>query len=68
VLQEIHRVLKPDGRVLILEFSLPQQKLLKNLHLLYLRTFIPFIGGIISGDQTAYRYLNEIKEVIRSRC
>jgi len=61
-LKEIFRVLTPGGRVLILEFSLPDNKILKKLHLFYLRYFLPIIGKIVSGDIEAYRYLNKTIE------
>ena len=58
VLNEMKRVLKPSGKTLILEFSLPQNPILKILHLFYLRFIIPPIGALISQDRFAYRYLN----------
>ncbi len=61
-LSEIWRVLKPAGRLLILEFSLPQNPVLRRLHLFYLRRILPCIGRTISGDDYAYRYLNETIE------
>jgi demethylmenaquinone methyltransferase/2-methoxy-6-polyprenyl-1,4-benzoquinol methylase len=61
-LREIHRVLKPEGRVLILEFSLPGNRLLKSLYLFYFRHILPRLGATISGDSGAYRYLNETVE------
>jgi demethylmenaquinone methyltransferase/2-methoxy-6-polyprenyl-1,4-benzoquinol methylase len=61
-LSEIRRVLKPAGRLLILEFSLPQNSVMRRLHLFYLRWVLPFIGRTISGDDYAYRYLNETIE------
>ena len=60
-LKEIHRVLKPGGRFLILEFSLPKQPW-KSLHLFYLRHLLPHIGGALSKNKDAYRYLNETIE------
>jgi demethylmenaquinone methyltransferase/2-methoxy-6-polyprenyl-1,4-benzoquinol methylase len=57
-LREMHRVLNAGGKVLVLEFSLPSNKLIRNLHLFYLRYLLPTIGGLISGDKDAYRYLN----------
>lgn len=57
-LAEIRRVLRPDGRALIMEFSLPRQRALRGLYLVYLRQLLPRLGGLISGDTTAYRYLN----------
>ena len=62
VLGEMCRVLKPGGRALILEFSLPENGLVRAVHLLYLRGLLPRIGGMISGDVEAYRYLNRTIE------
>ncbi|KAA3609739.1 MAG: bifunctional demethylmenaquinone methyltransferase/2-methoxy-6-polyprenyl-1,4-benzoquinol methylase UbiE [Calditrichaeota bacterium] len=61
-IQNMYRVLKPGGRVLILEFSLPQNILMKKLYLFYFRKILPFIGGAISGDSYAYNYLNQSVE------
>ena len=62
VLREMHRVLKPQDRALILEFSLPENKALRAAHLFYLRTVVPIVGGLISGHGEAYRYLNQTIE------
>lgn len=62
-LKDIQRALGEGGRALILEFSLPENKFVKKIHLLYLRYFLPVIGKIISGDIEAYRYLNKTIEV-----
>jgi len=61
-LSEMYRVLKPAGRVLILEFSIPQNILMRSIYLFYFRYLLPFIGSVISGDRYAYRYLNETVE------
>ncbi|PIS00402.1 MAG: bifunctional demethylmenaquinone methyltransferase/2-methoxy-6-polyprenyl-1,4-benzoquinol methylase UbiE [Chlamydiae bacterium CG10_big_fil_rev_8_21_14_0_10_35_9] len=61
-LEEMHRVLKPKGRAIILEFSLPKSRIFKILHLFYLRKILPVIGGIISKNRPAYTYLNETIE------
>jgi demethylmenaquinone methyltransferase / 2-methoxy-6-polyprenyl-1,4-benzoquinol methylase len=61
-LKQMYRVLKPAGRLLILEFSLPKNRILKILFLLYLRFYIPLLGKIITGDYAAYRYLNKTIE------
>jgi demethylmenaquinone methyltransferase/2-methoxy-6-polyprenyl-1,4-benzoquinol methylase len=65
-LQEILRVLKPGGRVLILETSIPKMRLIKFFHLLYLRKILPRIGGWISKQKTAYQYLNQTTETFPS--
>ncbi len=61
-IRNLYRVLKKEGRVLILEFSLPENIIMKKLYLFYFRKILPFIGGIISGDSYAYNYLNQSVE------
>jgi demethylmenaquinone methyltransferase / 2-methoxy-6-polyprenyl-1,4-benzoquinol methylase len=61
-LREILRSLTPGGRALILEFSLPSNNLVRSGYLFYLRHLLPEIGGLISGDASAYRYLNQTIE------
>lgn len=60
-LEEIYRVLKPNGRCLILEFSLPP-KPIRTFYLFYLRHILPRIGGLISKNKEAYSYLNQTIE------
>lgn len=61
-LREMYRILRPDGRALILEFSLPESRLIRGPYLFYLRHVLPQLGAIISGDDAAYRYLNDTIE------
>lgn len=61
-LKEIYRVLRPQGRLLILEFSMPRNLIIKGLYLLYFRYFLPLLGRIISKHSTAYKYLNQTVE------
>ena len=57
-LTEIHRLLKPGGTALILEFSMPANRILRSCYLFYLRFFVPLLGRLLSGDNHAYRYLD----------
>ena len=57
-LSESYRVLRPGGRLICLEFSVPRSKLIRKLYDLYSFYALPRIGSIISGDRTGtYRYL-----------
>jgi len=56
---EVHRVLKPSGRFAVLEFSTPEHVPFKWFYMLYLLRVMPTVGGIISGDFAAYRYLRD---------
>jgi demethylmenaquinone methyltransferase / 2-methoxy-6-polyprenyl-1,4-benzoquinol methylase len=56
-LKEIRRVLKPGGTLAILEFSEPPPGLLGDLYRWYCRKILPKIGGLLSGNPNAYKYL-----------
>ena len=56
-LEEFRRVLVPGGKAVILELSVPQAKILRGLYDIYFMHVLPFIGGVISGNKKAYRYL-----------
>jgi demethylmenaquinone methyltransferase/2-methoxy-6-polyprenyl-1,4-benzoquinol methylase len=57
-LREMRRVLRPGGRAFVLEFSQPEVRWFRAIYYFYLRHILPAIGGWISGDREAYRYLN----------
>jgi len=56
-LREVHRVLRPGARFVILEFTTPRLRLVRAGYHLYFHHVLPLIGGIISGNHSAYRYL-----------
>ena len=57
-IREMGRVLRPGGRLLILEFATPPSRLIRALYAPYLRHLLPRIGGWITGDRSAYDYLD----------
>lgn len=59
---EIYRVLKPGGRIYVLEFGMPENKLFGALFNFYFRKLLPFLGGVVSGEKKAYKYLQESVE------
>lgn len=56
-LKEILRVLKPGGKLVILELSVPSNPVIRWFYKLYFTGILPVIGGKVSGDKAAYRYL-----------
>lgn len=56
-LSEMCRILKPGGKSVILELSVPGNPILKSVYKLYFLHILPLIGGLVSGDRAAYRYL-----------
>jgi demethylmenaquinone methyltransferase/2-methoxy-6-polyprenyl-1,4-benzoquinol methylase len=59
-LREFHRVLRPGGRVIVLEFSLPTNRVLRAMYNFYFRKILPRTATLISRDKTgAYKYLPE---------
>lgn len=61
-LKEIHRVLKKDGKLLVLEFSEPTAFPFKQLYKFYFKNILPSLGKLVSKDSSAYTYLPESVE------
>ena len=55
--REVLRILKPGAPFVVLEFSTPRSPAVNTAYQLYFRHVLPFIGGLLSGHRTAYRYL-----------
>ena len=58
-LKEIFRVLKPNGKLAILEASLPENTIIRALYSCYFGKIVPIVGRIFSKDVRAYKYLPE---------
>lgn len=56
-LKEMHRVLKPNGKLVILELSIPSNPVIRWFYKIYFLKVLPVVGGWISGDRGAYSYL-----------
>jgi demethylmenaquinone methyltransferase/2-methoxy-6-polyprenyl-1,4-benzoquinol methylase len=65
-LREMQRVVKPGGRSVVLEFVRPPTNVVGSAYRLYLRTLLPAIGGAISGQPAAYRYLSDTVDSYRT--
>jgi demethylmenaquinone methyltransferase/2-methoxy-6-polyprenyl-1,4-benzoquinol methylase len=67
-LSEFRRVLRPGGRLIILEFSLPTNPILRGLYNFYFHQILPRTATLISGDKTgAYKYLPQSVNTFISR-
>ncbi len=65
-MREMLRVIKPGGRAVVLEFVRPPRGLIGGAYRLYLKTLLPAIGGLLSGEPSAYRYLSDTVDSYRT--
>ncbi|MBR4028521.1 MAG: bifunctional demethylmenaquinone methyltransferase/2-methoxy-6-polyprenyl-1,4-benzoquinol methylase UbiE [Alistipes sp.] len=61
-LSELYRTLKPGGKLVVLEFSIPKNRLVRWVYSQYAHRLLPRIGGMISKDKQAYTYLPDSVE------
>jgi demethylmenaquinone methyltransferase/2-methoxy-6-polyprenyl-1,4-benzoquinol methylase len=65
-LKEMHRVLRRGGRAVVLEFLRPRADVVGSLYRSYLRHVLPRLGGLVSGQPGAYRYLSDTVDSYRT--
>ena len=52
-----YKILKHGGKATIIEFTMPKNKIFKFAYKFYFKNILPFVGGLVSGDKEAYKYL-----------
>ena len=58
-LRELQRIIKPGGKLVILEFSEPVLPGFRQVYQIYFNNILPKLGGVFSGEQSAYQYLSD---------
>lgn len=59
---DVHRVLKSNGRIMVMEFAIPTNPLFRAIYFFYFRHLLPTIGNLVSKHKDAYTYLNKSVE------
>ena len=62
-LRELYRILQPRGLLAILDFGVPEGRLMKQLYLLYFQKVMPFLGSFVARDRSSYHYF--VNSVLR---
>jgi len=60
--KSFHRVLKKDGNTTVIEFQMPENKIFRSLYKFYFKKILPLVGGLVSKNKTAYKYLPDSVE------
>jgi demethylmenaquinone methyltransferase/2-methoxy-6-polyprenyl-1,4-benzoquinol methylase len=60
--KSFHRVLKQNGKATVIEFQMPENKIFKSLYKFYFKKILPLVGGMVSKNKTAYKYLPDSVE------
>ncbi len=60
--RSFHRVLKQNGKATVIEFQMPENKVFKSLYKFYFKKILPLVGGIVSKNRSAYKYLPDSVE------
>jgi demethylmenaquinone methyltransferase/2-methoxy-6-polyprenyl-1,4-benzoquinol methylase len=55
--KSFHRVLKQNGKATVIEFQMPENKVFRGFYKLYFKKILPLVGGIVSKNKGAYKYL-----------
>jgi demethylmenaquinone methyltransferase/2-methoxy-6-polyprenyl-1,4-benzoquinol methylase len=62
-LSELHRIMEAGGLLAILDFGVPEGRLMKKLYLLYFQKLMPFLGSFVARDRSSYHYF--VNSVLR---
>ena len=66
-LKEMLRVLRPGGKLLMLEFSRPKNRIWRSLYQFYMKRYVPTLAGLMGQDKNSYAYLDESARLFPER-